>query len=237
VLQRVTVDGTPLVVTFAPDSELNQINLIQPNGEVFGQREVATGSRRASFELNTSYEPGEYEVIVLRNDEQAGKSSVTVQPDLQSVEMGTGRDHPDRMWNGPEDEIEEEAFVTLENQGTGPDAVTKLLFIGDVPYPSDERGTNYADDEDVSGIYDPSSDSEAEQVVIAPGDQVTIYSSRSPFAFVPGAGIACPEGSKAGTFDLILQTRAERHRLAKTYSIRYSGTRESDDCEVSISEG
>ena len=237
VFQQVTVNGTALVVEFASDSEFDQINLIQPNGELFGQREVAAGSQQISFDLGTTYEPGEYQVFALRGEEQVGESSVTVQPDLQIVEMGIGRNQPEKMWDGPEDEIKEEAFVTIENQGTGPDAVTKLLFIGDVPYPSDEEGTNYADDEDVSGIYDPNSDSEVEQVIIASGEQITIYSSRSPFAFVPGAGTSCSEESKTGEFDLILETRVGGDRIANTYSIQYSASQESDNCEISISEG
>ncbi|WP_459190896.1 hypothetical protein [Halosimplex sp. J119] len=237
VFQQVTVDGTALVVEFTSDSEFDQINLIQPNGELFGQREVAAGSQQVSFDLGTSYEPGEYEVFALRDEEEVGKSSVTIQPDLKIVEMGTGRNQPEKMWNGSENEIKEEAFVTLENQGTGPDAVTKLLFIGDVPYPSDEEGTNYADDEDVSGIYDPKSDSEVEQVIIAPGERVTIYSSRSPFAFVPGAGTSCSEEAKTGEFDLILETRVGGDSITKTYSIQYSASQESDNCEITISEG
>ena len=237
VFQQVTVNGTALVVEFASDSEFDQINLIQPNGELFGQREVAAGSQQVSFDLGTTYEPGEYQIFALRGEEQVGETSVTVQPDLQIVEMGIGRNQPEKMWDGPEDEIKEEAFVTIENQGTGPDAVTKLLFIGDVPYPSDEEGTNYADDEDVSGIYDPNSDSEVEQVIIASGEQITIYSSRSPFAFVPGAGTSCSEESKTGEFDLILETRVGGDRIANTYSIQYSASQESDNCEISISEG
>jgi hypothetical protein len=237
VFQQVTVDGTALVVEFTSDSEFDQINLIQPNGESFGQREVAAGSQQVSFDLGTSYEPGEYEVFALRDEEEVGKSSVTIQPDLQIVEMGTGRNQPEKMWNGSENEIKEEAFVTLENQGTGPDAVTKLLFIGDVPYPSDEEGTNYADNEDVSGIYDPDSDSEVDQVIITPGERVTIYSSRSPFAFVPGAGTSCSEESKTGEFDLILETRVGGDRITKTYSIQYSASQERDNCQISISEG
>jgi len=74
VFQQVTVDGTTLVVEFASDSELDQINLIQPNGELFGQREVAAGSQQVSFDLGTAYEPGEYEVFALRGEEEVGRS-------------------------------------------------------------------------------------------------------------------------------------------------------------------
>jgi hypothetical protein len=234
--RQVTVEGTALLVQFDSSSEFDQINLIQPNGELFGHREVAEGSQQVSFDLGTTYAPGEYEIVALSGEETAGEISLSVQPNLGIVEMGIGRNRPEEMWGGSESEIEEEAFVTLENQGTGPDAVTKLLFIGDVPYPSGEEGTNYVDDEDVSGIYDPESDSEIEQAIIAPGEQITLYSSRSPFAFVPGAGTSCSEESKTGEFELILMTRVGGDRVTKTYSIQYSGSQETDNCEISISE-
>nr|WP_312621469.1 hypothetical protein [Haloarcula sp. 1CSR25-25] len=237
VFRQVTVEETALIVQFDSDSEFDQINLIQPNGELFGQREVAAGSQQISFDLGTTYAPGEYEIVALSGEETVGESSLSVQPSLGVVEMDVGRNQPEEMWDGLESNIEEEAFVTIENQGTGPDAVTKLLFIGDVPYPSDEEGTNYIDHEDVSGIYDPESDSEVEQIIIAPGEQITLYSSRSPFAFVPGAGTSCSEESKTGEFELILETRVDGDRVTKTYSIQYSGSQETDNCEISISEG
>ncbi|MFC6862628.1 hypothetical protein ACFQGE_04020 [Halomicroarcula sp. GCM10025817] len=236
VFQQVTVEGTELIVQFDSDSEFDQINLIQPDGELFGQREVAAGSQQVSFDLGTTYAPGEYEIVALSGEETVGESSLSVKPNLGIVEMGIGRNQPEEMWDGSESETEEEAFVTLENQGTGPDAVTKLLFIGDVPYPSDDEGTNYVDDEDVSGIYDPESDSEVEQVIIAPEEQITLYSSRSPFAFVPGAGTSCSEESKTGEFELILETRVGGDRVTKTYRIQYSASQEPDNCEISISE-
>lgn len=234
--QAVTVDGTALVVEFVSGSEFDQINLIQPNGELFGQREVAVGSQQVSFDLGNTYEPGEYEIVALSSEETVGESSLSVTPNLGIVEMGIGRNQPGELWDGPEDEIEEEAFVILENQGSGPDAVTKLLFIGDVPYPSDEEGTDYVDDEDVSGIYDPESDSEAEQAIIAPGEEVKIYSSRSPFAFVPRASTSCSDESKTGEFELTLETRVGGDQITKTYSIHYSASQEPDNCEISISE-
>nr|WP_176705291.1 hypothetical protein [Halobacterium sp. GN101] len=236
VFRQVTVEGTELIVQFDSDSEFDQINLIQPDGELLGQREVATGSQQVSFDIGTTYAPGEYEIVALSGEETVGESSLSVQPNLGIVEMGIGRNQPEEMWDESESEIDEEAYVTLENQGTGPDAVTKLLFIGDVPYPSDEEGTNYVDDEDVSGTYDPESDSEVKQIIIAPGEQITLYSSRSPFAFVPGAGTSCSEESKTGEFELILETRVSRDRVTKTYSIQYSGAQETDNCEISISE-
>lgn len=235
-LKRVAVDGTTLVVEFTADADVDQINLIQPNGEVFGQREVAAGSRQVSFEMGTSYAPGEYRVLALEGEETVVETSLPIQPDLGIVEMGIGRNQPEKMWDGPSDEIAEEAFVTIKNQGSGPDAITKLLFIGDVPYPSDEEGTNYADNEDVSGIYDPEADTEVGEVVIAAGDQITIYSSRSPFAFVPGSGTSCTDEQQSGEFDLILETQVGANQVSKTYTIQYSASTESDNCDITINE-
>lgn len=235
-LKRVAVDGTTLVVELTADADVDQINLIQPNGEVFGQREVAAGSRQVSFEMGTSYAPGEYRVLALEGEETVVETSLPIQPDLGIVEMGIGRNQPEKMWDGPSDEIAEEAFVTIKNQGSGPDAITKLLFIGDVPYPSDKEGTNYADNEDVSGIYDPEADTEVSEVVIAAGDQITIYSSRSPFAFVPGSGTSCTDEQQSGEFDLILETQVGANQVSKTYTIQYSASTESDNCDITINE-
>jgi len=235
-LQRVAVEGTTLVVELSPDADVDQINLIQPNGELFGTRDVAAGAQQVSFEIGTSYAPGDYSVIALRDEETVAETSLSLQPDLEIVEMGIGKNQPEKMWDGPRDEIAEEAFVTVENQGSGPDAITKLLFIGDVPYPSDEEGTNYADSDDISGIYDPQSDSEVNEVIVGAGEQITVYSSRSPFAFVPGAGTSCTDDEQSGEFELILETEVGDSRITKGYAIQYSASSEPDGCDITISE-
>jgi len=235
-LQRVAVEENTLVVELSPDADVDQINLIQPNGELFGTRDVAAGAQQVSFKIGTSYASGEYSVIALRNGENVAETSLSIQPNLEIVEMGIGRNQPEKMWDGPRDEITEEAFVTVENRGSGPDAITKLLFIGDVPYPSDEEGTNYADSDDVSGIYDPKSDLEVREVIVGAGEQITVYSSRSPFAFVPGAGTSCTDDEQSGELELILETQVGDSRIAKGYAIQYSASPEPDGCDITISE-
>jgi len=235
-LKRVAVEDTTIVVELSAEADVDQVNLIQPNGELFGKRDVAAGAQQVSFEIGTSYEPGEYRVVALKGEESVVETSLPIQPSLTIIEMGIGRNQPEKMWDDSSDEIAEEAFVTVENQGSGPDAITKLLFLGDVPYPSDEEGTNYANNEDVSGIYDPLSDSEVSEVIVAAGDQVTIYSSRSPFAFVPGSGTSCKDEQQSGQFELILERPVEEAQLTKNYSIQYSASTEADNCEITISE-
>jgi hypothetical protein len=236
VFQQVTVNGTALVVEFAADSEFDQINLIQPNGELFGQSEVAAGSQQVSFDLGTTYEPGEYEVVALSGEETVGESLLSIQPDLSILEMGIGKNQPDMMWDSSGDKIAKEAFVSVENQGNGPEAITQLLFNGDVPYRSDEEGTNYDENDDVSGIYDPERDAEVDEVIIEPGEQLILYSYRSPFAFIRGEGTSCRSEEQNGTFEIILETRVGNNRVSKPYSIHYSESEEFDNCEITISE-
>ncbi|QKY22040.1 hypothetical protein B4589_016625 (plasmid) [Halolamina sp. CBA1230] len=235
-LQRVAVDGTAIVVELSEDTEISQVNLVQPDGELFGQRDVATGVQQVSFEIGTSYAPGEYRVLALEGEETVQESALSVQPDLSIVEMGIGKNQPEEMWDSSSDKISKEAFVSVENQGNGPDAITQLLFIGDVPYPSDEEGTNYDENNDVSGIYDPEKDTEVDEVVIEPGEQLTLYSYRSPFAFVRGEGTSCESEEQTGSFEVILETRVGANRVSNPYSIHYSASEEFDNCEITISE-
>ncbi|GAB7011330.1 hypothetical protein JCM31271_32730 [Halorubrum trueperi] len=235
-LQRVAVDGTTLVVELSEDTDVSQVNLIQPNGELFGQRDVVTGAQQVSFEIGTSYAPGEYRVLALAGEETVQESALSVQPNLSIVDMGIGKNQPEKMWDSSSDKISKEAFVSVENQGDGPDAITQLLFIGDVPYPSDEEGTNYDENDDVSGIYDPEEDAEVDEVVIEPGEQLTLYSYRSPFAFVRGEGTSCESKEQTGSFEAILETRVGTNRVSNTYSIHYSASEEFNNCEITISE-
>jgi hypothetical protein len=235
-LQQISVDGTAVVIDLDSTADVDHLNLIQPNGELFEQQAVAAGVQQVSFEIGTTYPPGEYEVVALRGEEAVVETTYPIEPDLEIVEMGTGRNQPEKMWNGTEDELSDEAFITVSNRGTGPDVITKLLFLGDVPYPSDEEGTNYADNEDVNGIYDPETDSEVGEVLLTAGEQLTIYSSRSPFAFVPGAGDSCTDEAQTGEFSLILETRIDEDSVSKSYSIRYSASNEQDNCTITVSE-
>ncbi|NNC24730.1 hypothetical protein HKX41_11365, partial [Salinisphaera sp. USBA-960] len=91
---------------------------------------------RVSFDLGTTYTPGDYELVAVNDDQTIGTTTRSLRPDLQIIEMGIGRKNPKRMWNGTEREIVDEAYVVVENRGSGPVSVTQLLFLGMAPYPS-----------------------------------------------------------------------------------------------------
>ncbi|MDS0243619.1 MULTISPECIES: hypothetical protein [unclassified Haloferax] len=235
-LSRIAVEGQTIVVEIDADAPVEQVNLIQPNGELFGKRGLAAGARQVSFEIGTAYDPGEYRVVALDGEETVAEGSLSIQPDLNIVEMGIGRNQPEEMWTTSSDEVTDEAFVTVENRGTGPNAVTKLLFVGDVPYPSDEEGTNYADADGVSGIYDPDADAETAAVTVPPGQKLTLYSYRSPFAFIRSEGTSCKDEPQAGELEVVLETRVDAKKVSETYQVQYSASDEFDNCEITISE-
>ncbi|GAA0307178.1 hypothetical protein J2754_002934 [Halarchaeum solikamskense] len=228
------VQGTTLVVELESSADIEHVNLVKPNGSLFGTRDVAQGTSRVSFDLGTTYTPGDYELVAVNDDQTIGTTTRSLRPDLQIIEMGIGRKNPKRMWNGTEREIADEAYVVVENRGSGPVSVTQLLFLGMAPYPSGEDGTGYADDSDVSGIYDPQSDSEASKVTFGPRDQKTLYSSRSPFAFVPGSGTTCTESVQQGTFTLSLEAAPDASSVSKTYDIRYSAAEKFNNCTLMV---
>jgi len=225
-LQRVAVEGTTLVVELSPDADVDQINLIQPNGELFGTRDVAAGVQQVSFEIGTAYEPGEYRVVALKGEETVTESTTDIVPEVQIQDVGLYRNNPDKPWDEVYGDTETdrkkngEAFVTIENVGSGPDAVVELLFSGDVPNPiEDPRG---------GGIYG------AEQVVIGPGETIDLFSSSFPFGTEAENGMGCSPDGNSGQFTVTVETRVEGNRISKSYEVQYSGSNDMTDCEVTI---
>jgi hypothetical protein len=228
IIQQVTVQGTELVIEYSSEEGVDQINLVQPNGELFGQREIAAGSQQVSFEIGTSYEPGEYSVVVLSDGETVAESSSVIQPEIGIQDVGLYRNNPEKPWDEVYGDTETdrvkngEAYVTVENTGSGPGAIVELIFSGDVPNPvEDPRG---------SGMY------ETEQVVISPGDTTDLFSSSFPFGSESEEGMGCsPDGNK-GQFTVTVRTQVGGDPVSKSFDVQYSGSTEMSDCEVLITE-
>jgi len=225
-LQRVAVEGTTLVVELSPDADVDQVNLIQPNGELFGTRDVAAGAQQVSFEIGTAYDPGEYRVVALKDEETVTESTTDIVPEIQIQDVGLYRNNPDKPWDEVYGDTETdrkkngEAFVTVENVGSGPDAVVELLFSGDIPNPiEDPRG---------GGIYG------AEEVVIAPRETIDLFSSSFPFGTETENGMGCSPDGNRGQFTVTVETRVEGNQISKSYEVQYSGSNDLTDCAVTI---
>ncbi|RLM32950.1 hypothetical protein [Haloarcula sp. Atlit-120R] len=228
VIQEVTIEGTELVVEYSSEEEVDQINLVQPNGELFGQRETAAGSQQVSFEIGTSYEPGEYTVVALSGEETLAETSSLIQPEIGIQEVGLYRNNPEKPWDEVYGDTETdrlkngEAYVTVENTGSGPEAIVELIFSGDVPNPvEDPRG---------SGMY------ETEQVVISPGETTDLFSSSFPFGSESEEGMGCSPDGNSGQFTVTVRTQVGGDQVSKSFDVEYSGSTEMSDCEVSITE-
>ena len=227
-LQRVAVEGTTLVVELDSDADVDQVNLIQPNGELFGTRDVAAGAQQVSFKIGTAYEPGEYRVVALKGEETVTESTTDIVPEIQIQDVGLYRNNPDKPWNEVYGDTETdrlkngEAFVTVTNIGTGPDAIVELVFSGDVPNPiEDPRG---------SGMY------EIEQVVVAPGDTVDLFSNSFPFGSESEKGMGCSPEGNSGQFTANVETKVGGNVITEEFGVEYSGSDEMSDCEITITE-
>lgn len=227
-LQQVTVDGTAVVVDIASEADVDRINLIQPNGELFAQQAVAAGVQQISFEIGTTYPPGEYDIVALQGEETVIEHSFELQPEIHIRAVGLFRNHPEKPWDEVYGESETdrlkngEAFVTVENTGTGPEAVVELVFSGDVPNPLENpRG---------SGMYG------TDRVVIPSGETVDLFSGSFPFGSESESGMGCSPDGNSGQFTVTVETRHSGGSDSNTFAVQYSGSTDMNDCEVSITE-
>jgi hypothetical protein len=227
-LAAVRIAGTTLVVELIEDAGVDQVNLIQPNGESFGQREVATGAQQVSFELGTAYDPGEYEVVALNGEESIVEVPTLIQPEIRIRDVDLYRNNPEKPWDEVYGETETDRLkfgagcVILENTGSGPSAAVGLVFSGDVPNPVNEpRG---------SGMY------ETEQVVVAPDETANLFSNSFPFGSTAADGMGCSPDGNSGQFTVTVETSVDQEPISNTFDVQYSGATDMSDCEVTISE-
>ena len=229
IIQSVAVEGLELVVELERDA-VDQLNLIDPSGELFAQQTIESGVSRTMLEIGTNYPVGEYELIGLADEETVETTSVTLEPDLELTELRLARNYPEEMYEGARDSsTEAEAILSVTNRGTGPTAATALRFEGDVPFPTHES----YDEADESGIHDPENDfgADAESIALPAGETVLIYSNTRPFS-PAGTRSKCDSVGQGGQFTVRLST-SHAIDLTLDYVIHYLGTT-PDDCEIEI---
>lgn len=230
VFESVTVEETDLVVELDDAHTLDELSVIRPNGELFADTTLSAGVSRETFALDTDYSPGEYEVLGESDDEEQASISITIEPDVKLVDLRLGRNYPDEMYEGAGDRrTRTETILTLENDGTGPDAAVRLVFAGDVPGPT-------SDDLEESGIYDTESDlgGYADAVVLPPGETVTIYSYSQPFTSATG-NVSCSPKTEYGEFEATVETAVQDESPIGAYEVAYTGD-DLVECDIEIEE-
>lgn len=222
----VAVEGLSLVVTLTASATVDKINVIAPTGQLFAEQSVETGVQKVSFDLGTSYAPGEFRVIAVHQEETVEETTVTIQPEWKITEFGLGANHPKEMPEDmSQDVADDEAFVTVTNQGSGPDAIKQLLILGFVPNP-----TTKIADSDLSGIYEKSN-----PVVVKPGENRRLFTTSIPFRFIREGNVTCQQSRQSGTFDVVLVTSVS-DRVQRKYSIQYSAAESFDGCKITVEE-
>jgi hypothetical protein len=226
-LRGITVEGYTLVITLREGADIDRVNVIAPDGSAVASREVIGGQTRLEIELDREYQPGSYEVVV----EPDGGTTVSLQPEIEVTGLGVGANYPEKMPDGLKNTAGSEAWVTIQNSGTGPATVSDLAFRGGVPNPTSE----VLRAEEASGIFDTESGrGERESVPLLPDESVTLYSSTLPFSF-EGDGVDCREDPQRADFRAIIQFYGSLSRLEASYVAAYSGAESDDGCSVEVS--
>lgn len=222
----VAVEGLSLVVALTASATVDKINVIAPTGELFAEQSVATGVQKVSFDLGTSYAPGDFRVIAVHQEETVEETTVTIQPEWKITEFGLGANHPKEMPEDmPQSTVEAEAFVTVANQGNGPDALKKLLILGGVPNPTTELINS-----DLSGIHEVSN-----PVVVKQDETRRLYTATLPFAFSQDGNVTCQPQPQSTSFNVVLVTSVS-NRVETKYSIQYSAADTYNGCEMTVKE-
>ncbi|MFC7133287.1 MULTISPECIES: hypothetical protein [Salinibaculum] len=131
IFERVAVDGDFLVVEIAEDSQLSAVNLIAPDGTLYGQQAVEPGVRTVRFRLielelsqSTHYPPGKYELAAVEDDVIESRT-LELRPDLRIREI--------RQYSGSDSTDNARLAVDVENTGTAPTWIYDIAY-RDAPY-------------------------------------------------------------------------------------------------------
>jgi hypothetical protein len=229
--EQVQVDGQTLVVGLG-ELSADTVNVIAPDGTAFASQSVPQGATTVTFDIGLSYAPGEYRVVASTGESTIAETTLTIAPDLEILEVGVGANHLDRMPTGLGNTKSAEALVTVINRGNGPAILEKILFLGGVPNPTTDLQD--ADEEEASGIFNKAEGaSEVTQLVILGNQKDTLYTSRLPFSFHED-GVSCSSDEQTGKFRVVLSTRIEGASATGEYSISYTRSSESGECNVRI---
>lgn len=223
--ESVAVENATLVVSLADGTSLTQVNVIAPDGTDYTSTDVVDGQTRLEISLGTTYEPGEYRLV----GEPRGEESIIIHPDLQIREFGAGVNNPDRMPSALGTTVDKEAFVVIENRGTGPTAIQTLEFNGNIPNPTE----SLSDQE--SGIFDSDAGpTGADAVPLGAGAQLTLFSNTLPFFFA-GEEATCSSMPETGTVTVTVEHSVQADPTTANFRVTYEHG-SSDTCDITIGE-
>ena len=217
-LQDVHVDGTELSVSVTDEADVAAVTVIDPAGKTFGSKDVPPGARQISFDLLPEYTPGEYRVVAADDVGVLDERLVTLEPNVEIVEVGVAQNHPEKNWEKTSSNWELNAFATVQNTGTAPQVVTNLQFSG-TPQPTTKYGF---EEMRISGET-------RNEYALTPGKTVTIYSITEPFQPVE-------RSCESTTMEVIVKTGIGPDVLA-SYNVTMTGSSLVENCTITIQRG
>ncbi|MFC5367167.1 hypothetical protein [Salinirubrum litoreum] len=222
-----TVEGETIQIEVLPDT-VESVSVIDPEGRLWTERPVPAGVTRVDVGLDERYTPGEFRIVGASGGATVAETRLEIMPDLRIVEFDVGRNQPERMPEGLGSVRDIESLVSVENRGTGPEYVRRLLFNGDVPYPTTRIES--ASDR-TTGIF-----GETEPVLIASGETITLFSSTIPFSLAASRTIDC-ESEFSGTAIVSLIPSVGAESLTTEFPVLYRPSTDADECDVTIEVG
>lgn len=186
VVRDVDFDGGEMVVSLRDDHDVSKLNLIGPDGQAVTRRRLAAGETTATLEIldirpgvggYEHYEPGEYELVAVR-EEGTLSQSIELVPELRIIDVQQYRDGEQNTDLG-------KLAVTVKNVGTGPTWVYDITTRG---APNRFANDPLYDDPGLPQVFDPASPLDT---ILDPGEVGDFVGYATPLVFTESDQSAC----------------------------------------------
>ena len=199
VFSSVGVDGDFLVVEVAGSDALSTVNLIAPDGTLYGAERIQSGVRTVRFRLieldlsqSSHYTPGEYELVAVSGGATVESESIELRPEFRIREI-------EHYANSQVPLSYTRLAVTVENTGTAPSWIYDVAY-RNAPNPgaNDEVNQYRA----IPSLVAPT---ELEDLILHPNETQTYVGSEQPIRFEGADQFEC---SRSFKMSIILGTAA-----------------------------
>jgi hypothetical protein len=219
-----TVGGETIQIDVLTDT-VESVSVIDPEGRLWTERTVSAGVTRVDVRLDERYTPGVYRIVGASDGETVAETRVEIVPDLRIVEFDVGQNQPERMPESFGVSRDSQALVTVENTGTGPEYISKLLFDGDVPNPT---ATVETGPDRLTGIH-----GDGDWFLLPAGEEVTLFSDTLPFLTTVSRTIDCSVAVD-GIARVRLVPVAGRDPVSQEFQVSYQPA--GSGCEITIGD-
>jgi hypothetical protein len=231
VFERVAVEGTTLVVDLAEDADVDAVNVIAPDGELYRRLTVAIGATRLAARITIPYTPGMYQFVAVKQSTTVGQATLLVEPATRVSKVELAGKTSEAIPTGLS-YADAQVRVELLNTGAGPDSVTALRIEGDVPNPT----WRYPEEPPTSEIFDESDGfGDSERILLEAGTNMPVYSTGMPF-LQTGRGTNCSGEPQQGSFVVEIDSEITGETLRKVFPIRWQLSEAGGECRFEIGE-